>query len=143
MFWKKKKTEKRTVLFVDDDKIVLLSLEKGLTDTSYNKLFAGSYEEALEIIGRQEVHVMVTDMSMPEMTGLQLLRTARAKQPDIIGIVLTGYEKDEDLQAAFTQGEIFKLVPKPWKFAEVNFERIVKSAIERYDLQKGIKVGSR
>jgi CheY-like chemotaxis protein len=143
MFWKKKKVQKRTVLFVDDDKVVLLSLQNGLTDTSYDKLFATDYQEALEILSREEVHVIVTDMNMPEKSGLELLRTARADHPDIIGIVLTGYQQDPDLQSAFNQGEIFKLIPKPWKFAEVDFERIVRAAIDRYNSQKGIKVGQR
>jgi CheY-like chemotaxis protein len=138
MFGKKSKEkiiEKRTVLFVDDDEIVLQSLERGLLDESYNKLFAKSGQEVLEIINREKVHVIVTDMYMPEMTGLELLRQVKKEFPAIIGMVLSGYEEDADLQAAVEQGEIFKLISKPWKFGGIDFESLVRRAVEHYNLQ--------
>jgi len=135
MFGRKKEVERRTVLFVDDDQIILQSLQRGLLDESYNKLFTQSCKEALEIIRREEVHVIVADMCMPEMTGLDFLRVARQALHDVIGIVLTGYEEDKELQNAVRQGEIFKLVPKPWKFGVVDFESIVRRAIDHYNLQ--------
>jgi DNA-binding NtrC family response regulator len=135
MFRKKKIVEERTVLFVDDDEIILQSLERGLQNTTFNKLFTKSCKEALEIIEEEKVHVIVADMCMPEMTGLDLLRAAKQEKADIIGIVLTGYEEDKELQAAVDQGEIFKLVPKPWKFGAVDFESLVQRAIDNYNLQ--------
>lgn len=135
MFGRKKIVEKRTVLFVDDDTIILQSLERGLLDESYNKLFAKSCKEALEIIQREEVHVIVADMCMPEMTGLELLRAIKKECPGIIGMVLSGYEEDTELQTSFEQGEIFKLVSKPWKFGEVDFESLVRKAIDHYNFQ--------
>ena len=126
--------EKRTVLFVDDDETVLQSLERGLLDESYNKLFVKSCKEALEILQREEVHVIVTDMRMPEMTGLELLRIVRNEHPHIIGMVLSGYQ-DATLEMAAGQGEIFRLIPKPWKLGEVEFESLVRRAIDHYNLQ--------
>ena len=126
--------QKRSVLFVDDDVIVLQSLERGLMDESYNKLFAKTCEEALEILRQKKVNVIVTDMCMPEMTGLELLRTARKEQSDIIGMVLSGYDQDTELQAAVEQGEIFKLIKKPWKLGETNFEKLVIQAVDQYNL---------
>jgi CheY-like chemotaxis protein len=129
--------ERRSVLFVDDDVIVLQSLERGLLDESYNKLFAKTCEEALEILRQEEVNVIVTDMCMPDMTGLELLRTVRKEQSDIIGMVLSGYDQDTELQAAVEQGEIFKLIKKPWKLGETNFEKLVIQAVDQYNLQFG------
>ncbi len=135
MFRKKKILEKRTVLFIDDDEIVLQSLERGLLDESYNKLFTKSCKEALEILQRKKVHVIVTDMCMPEMTGLELLRIARKEYPKITGMVLTGYELDTELQNAVEQGELFWLIPKPlWKLGG-KFERLVRRALNRSNLQ--------
>jgi len=94
MKWRQKKVEKRTVLFVDDDEIILQSLERGLLDESYNKLFVKSCNEALEILQKEQVHVIVTDMRMPGMTGLELLRTVRKDYPHIIGMILSGYEQN-------------------------------------------------
>ena len=129
--------EKRAVLFIDDDVIVLQSLETGLMDESYNKFFAKSCEEAHEILQREEIHVIVTDMCMPDMTGLEFLRTVRQEHPDIIGIVLSGYDKDADLQAAVDQGEVFKLIMKPWKLGGTSFETIVSQAVDQYNLKFG------
>jgi DNA-binding NtrC family response regulator len=127
--------EKRTVLFVDDDEAILRSLERGLLDESYNKLFTKSSKEALEILKREEVHVIVTDMCMPEMTGLELLRIVRKEYPNITGMVLTGYELDTELQNAVAQGELFWLIPKPlWKLGG-KFERLVRRALNSSNLQ--------
>ena len=135
MFWKKKTAKKRTVLFVDDDEIVVMSLQRGLLDESYTKLFAKSGEEALEVLQREEVHVIVTDMCMHEMTGLELLRTVRKDYPHIIGIMLSGYEHDAAIQEAVGQGEVFRSIRKPWKIGGVDFEKAVRNAINHYDLQ--------
>ena len=143
MKWRQKKVEKRTVLFVDDDEVVLQSLQRGLLDESYNKLFVKSCNEALEILQQLEVHVIVADMRMPEMTGLELLRTVKEDYPDIVGMILSGYEQDAPLQTAVDQGEIFKLIPKPWKYGEVDFETLVRRAIEHYNLQSKSKRSGR
>jgi len=72
---------------------------------------------------------------MPEMNGLELLRIARKEYPNITGMVLTGYELDTELQNAVDQGEIFKLIPKPlWKLGG-KFERLVRRALDRSNLQ--------
>ena len=75
--------EKRTVLFVDDEERVLSCLKGGLLGEPYKTLFAKSGKEALEILEKNEVHVIVTDMRMPEMSGLELLRAVKEKYPHI------------------------------------------------------------
>ncbi len=136
MFGRKKVAKKRTVLFVDDDEIILVSLVRGhLQDQPYSILAAKSSKEALEILQQKEVHIIVTDMCMPEMTGLELLRTVRKEYPNITGMVLTGYELDIELQNAVAQGELFWLIPKPlWKLGG-KFERLVRRALNRSNLQ--------
>ena len=130
MKWRHKK---RTVLFVDDDEVILHSLERGLQDEPYNKLFAKSCREALEILQREEAHVIVTDMRMPEMTGLELLRTVRKEYPHIIGMILSGYELDIEVRNAIEQGEIFWLIPKPWELCSNKFESIILKAVDHYN----------
>ena len=119
---------------MDDDSIVLLSIVRGLQDQPYNILTAGGCKEALEIIQQNEVHVIVTDMCMPEMNGLELLRTIRKEYPDIIGMIFTGYIQDSELQTAVENGEIFKLIPKRWKLTE-SFGTLIQRAIDNYNLR--------
>ena len=136
MKWRQKTliVEQRAVLFVDDDEIVLRSIERGFIDEPYNTLFAKSGQEALEILQREEVHVIVTDMRMPEVDGLELLEIIRKMYPHIVGIVLSGYTEMATLQKAVNQGEIFKFIPKPWKL-EGDFKKVVREAIDHYNLQ--------
>jgi DNA-binding NtrC family response regulator len=134
MFRKKKIIEMRTVLFVDDDEAILRSLERGLLDEPYNQLFAKSGQEALEILKREEVHVIVTDMLMPEMDGVELLKNVKEMYPNIIMIILSGYAEEDALRVAVEQREIFKIIPKPWKL-KGNFEKLIRRAIEHYNLQ--------
>jgi len=120
---------------VDDEELILRSLERGLLDRSYDKFFAKSGKEALEILKRKKVHVIVTDLRMPEMTGLELLRIVKKEYPNIIGIVLTGYGPDAEVRNAVEQGEIFWLIPKPlWKLGG-KFERLIQRALNRSILQ--------
>ena len=123
----------RTVLFVDDEEKVLASLERTLRDEPYNTLFAGSGKEALEILQQQEVLVIVTDMCMPEMSGLELLRTVKENYPHIIRMVLSGHADTDTLLGAINQGEIYRFIPKPWKSNE-ELKTIIRQAIEFYDL---------
>ena len=124
----------RTVLFVDDDETILRSLERGFLDELYIQLFARSGQEALEILKKKEVHVIVTDMRMPGMDGLELLRIVRETYPNIVMIVLSGYTDMPTLLKEFGQGEIFEFVPKPWKL-EKDLKKVVRNAIDHYNIQ--------
>ena len=126
--------EKRTVLFVDDEEKVLRSLKRGLLDEPYKTLFASSGKEALEILQRNQVHVIVTDMRMPEMSGLELLRAVKEEYPNVIRMVLSGYTQVSTLLTAINQGEIFRFITKPWKLEE-EFKPAVREAVEYYDFQ--------
>jgi len=130
--------EKMTVLMVDDEEKVLGSLKRGLLFESYNSLFANSGKEALEILEQEKVHVLVTDMRMPEMSGLELLKIVREKYPDIVRMVLSGYTQITTLLTAINQGEIYKYITKPWKLEE-EFKPAVQQAIDFYNLQNGQK----
>jgi two-component system response regulator HupR/HoxA len=137
MIWKKKEiAQKKTVLFVDDDEIILRSLERGLLDENelFDQLFAKSGQEALEILQKEQVHVIVTDMRMPGMDGLELLKIIKETYPNIVMIVLSGYTEMPALQKEFDQGEIFEFVAKPWKL-EKDLKKIILRAIDHYNLQ--------
>ncbi len=126
--------EKRTILFVDDEEKVLRSLERGLLDEPYNCYFAKSGKEALEILEQNEVHIIVTDMRMPEMSGLDLLRMVKEKYPHIIRLVLSGYTQVTTLLTAINQGEIFKFITKPWRLEE-DFKTVLQQAVDYYNLR--------
>ena len=124
----------RTVLFVDDEEQILKSLKRGLMNEPYKTLFANSGKEALEILEKRDVHVLVTDMRMPEMGGLELLKIVREKYPNIVRMVLSGYTQVTTLLTAINQGEIYKYITKPWKLEE-EFIPAIREAIDYYTFQ--------
>ena len=125
--------DRRTVLFVDDAETVLRSLKRSLVDEPYETLFANSGSKALEILEQEEVHVIVSDLCMPEMSGLELLTIVKNSYPHVIRLVLSGNTDREMLLEAINQGEISRFIPKPWKSDE-EFKTIIRQAIEYYDL---------
>jgi len=128
--------KERTVLFVDDDSIVLRSIARGLMDEPYNVCLAKSGKEALEILCQQEVHVLVTDIRMPEMDGTELLNIVTKEYPHIVKMVLSGYTNTTDLMMAIHQEGVFKFIPKPWNLQEgEEFRAIVRCAVDHYNLQ--------
>ena len=126
-------SEMRTMLFVDDEEKILKSLQRGLLDDPYNCLFATSGKEALEVMEKNEVHVICTDMRMPEMNGLELLKIVKEKYPMTVRVVLSGYTQVGMLLTAINQGEIFKFITKPWRLEE-DFKSVLKQAVEYYNL---------
>lgn len=125
----------RTVLFVDDEIDILNSLKRGLIDEDYKCLFALCGEEALEVIDREEISVIVTDMRMPGMDGLTLLRKVREKSPNTVRVVLSGYTQLPQILATINQGDIFKFITKPWSL-EDEFIPAIRQSIEYYNLQQ-------
>ncbi|MCD6060354.1 MAG: response regulator [Moraxellaceae bacterium] len=106
-------TEKPRILLVDDEERILRSL--GMLLRMHYQVFATSDgHEALAILRREKIHVLISDQRMPVMTGTELLRQARVIAPDTIRILLTGYADADAALAAVNEGEIFRYINKPW-----------------------------
>ena len=127
--------EKATVLFVDDETRVLKSIKRGLISEPYDCLFALSGMEALEIMASRPVQVIVTDMRMPEMNGLELLREVRKKYPETIRMVLSGYAQTNTVLAAVNEGYVYRYITKPWKLDE-DLKAGIEDALEVYRLNR-------
>ena len=126
--------EKRVVLFVDDEEKILKSIERCLFDEPYHKFFAKSGQEAVEILKREEVHVIVVDMFMPKMDGLELLKIVKKQYPNIINMVLSGYAQPVKTMMAMYEVGIYRFISKPWTYDE-DFRALIRRAIDDYNLQ--------
>ncbi|MEA3241140.1 MAG: hybrid sensor histidine kinase/response regulator [Pseudomonadota bacterium] len=127
--------EKATVLFVDDETRVLKSIKRGLIGEPYDCLFALSGMEALEIMASRPVQVIITDMRMPEMNGLELLREVRKRFPETIRMVLSGYAQTNTVLAAVNEGYVYRYITKPWKLDE-DLKPGIEDALEVYRLNR-------
>lgn len=127
--------ENYSVLFVDDEEHILNSLKRGLFDEEYTCYFASSGKEALEVMKVEQIAVIVTDMKMPEMDGLHLLRIVKEEWPKTVAIVLSGYTQLQQILTTINQIDIFKFITKPWKLEE-EFKLILYKALDYYILQE-------
>jgi len=126
--------EKYSVLFVDDEVNILNSLRRGLMDEEYTCYFAISGKEALEIIEKKEIHVIVSDMRMPEMNGLELLKIVAEKSPMMVKLVLSGYTQLPQILVTINQVDIFKFITKPWNLDELM--SAINKSLDYYIIQE-------
>lgn len=104
-----------TVLCVDDDLGVLKALERLLRAFDCKVLTTTDGGEALDILEKEEVDVLICDARMPVMDGIEVLRQAAMIAPATVSILLTAHASDQDVVIpAVNEGEIFRLLPKPW-----------------------------
>lgn len=127
--------ENYSVLFVDDEVNVLNSLKRGLIEEEYTCYFASSGKDALELLSKEKVSVIVSDMRMPEMDGLKLLKEVETRYPHIIKIVLSGYTQLQQILTTINQVDIFKFITKPWKL-ESEFKSVINKALNYYIIQE-------
>lgn len=126
--------ENNNVLFVDDEINILAAIRRGLIDEQYTCFYANSGEEAVKIMEQKEIHVIVTDMKMPKMDGLELLKYVKQNHPDIVKIVLSGYAQLPQIIATINHIDIFKFILKPWKLEE-ELKVAINEAIKAYNLK--------
>ena len=122
------------LLFVDDERNVLRSLSRLFFDENYDIELAVSAKDALEILRKKIVHVIVSDQRMPEMTGVQFFVESQKIQPLAVKILLTGYTDLPAAQAAINEGQIYKFFTKPWQDIEIKLA--LKRALEHFFLQQ-------
>lgn len=112
-------SEKPTVLCVDDEPNILSALQRLLRSEGYRILKANSGPQGLEILEREAVDVIVSDMRMPNMSGAQFLAAAARQRPQTVRILLTGYADLESTVQAINEGHIYRYLSKPWEDADL------------------------
>lgn len=117
------------VLYVDDEESNLTVFEAAFEDV-YDVRLAASGEEALALLRQSPAEVVVTDMRMPGMSGVELLERVIPEWPDSVRIVLTGYTDLESVVRAINRGHIYQYVTKPWDERDVR--QILDRALARY-----------
>jgi signal transduction histidine kinase len=122
---------RHTLLVVDDEVDVLESL-RHLFHRSYRVITANSGDEAIAILNKTEVQIILSDQRMPGMSGDVFLSHARRLQPEAIRILFTGYADIQAVINAVNEGSIFRYILKPWDAEDL--EGVIAQAAERYDL---------
>jgi response regulator RpfG family c-di-GMP phosphodiesterase len=102
------------ILFVDDEEHILSALRRLFLEEDYEILTARSGKEALDLLQVNEVAVIVSDQSMPGMTGAEFLEQARRLSPDSGRLVLTGHADMMLAMEAINKGGAQRYILKPW-----------------------------
>ncbi len=123
---------KHAILCVDDEKQILSALKRLLRRERFDLFTATSGEEGLEIMASQNIHLVISDHRMPEMSGISFLAKVREAFPDAIRILLTGYTEIDSIKASINEGHVYKFLLKPWN--DDNLKQEIRKALERYDL---------
>jgi FixJ family two-component response regulator len=103
-----------TLLLVDDEQDVIDALARTLRNGGYRMLEATSGTAALDIVQREQVDLLLTDIDMPDMTGLDLLTKVRATHPQIVRFILTGVASLDSALVAINEGAVHRYLTKPW-----------------------------
>jgi len=120
------------VLMVDDEPNVLAAYRRALV-RRYDLTVAESGPRALELIGELEPFpVIVTDMRMPEMDGLEFLRLARPLARTSVSIMLTGNADQQTAVRAINEGRIFRFLTKPCD--PVDLDQALRAAVRQHEL---------
>jgi DNA-binding NtrC family response regulator len=118
-----------TILFVDDEPSILSALRRTLRGESWRILTCNDPREALAILGREPVDVLVSDIDMPGMSGVELVTHVRRAHPDVVRILLTGRGSLESALRAINDGEVHRYLTKPWDEGELR--EVIAQAIQR------------
>lgn len=127
---------KNTVLLVDDDSALLALMELALEIGNFNIITTDSPKEALEIISKQAIDLIVSDINMPEISGEQLLKEVKRLNDSIEVILITGNSTLDAAARAIIDGAYDYLI-KPFDAKELL--STVNGALERRRLSKEIK----
>ena len=125
------------VLCVDDEANILSSLKRMLSLQGYKVSTCESAKEAMELLQTQSFDLILTDLRMPEMDGIALLKEIKTLYPVMTRVMLTGNADLESAKAAINHGDVFKYLSKPWDEEEtfaIIKEAVLLSAKSKRDL---------
>ncbi len=126
-----KMTTNASILVVDDERSVRESLERVLEKEGYQVFTAENARDAEDILNRESIALVLTDLRMPEISGLDLLRRVKKSHADVEVVMITGHGTIEKAVEAMKEGA-YDFITKPFKRAEIL--RSISKALEKRNL---------
>ncbi|MBJ6725603.1 hybrid sensor histidine kinase/response regulator [Geomesophilobacter sediminis] len=122
--------ETKTILIVDDESVIRDLCARALHD--YNTVQAGDGDEALRIFERGGIDVILTDVMMPKVNGIELLRKLKEREPTLVVLIMTGYADKEIILNALKE-DADDFITKPLNLLQL------RSAVEKALVKKALK----
>src|SRR5437764_3664433 len=121
------------ILYVDDERGNRVVFEQSL-NAEFNLLTAQNAAEALDLLARHEVAVVVSDIRMPSMAGEELLRIVKERHPQVIRMVVTAYADVDPILRAINEGLVARYIIKQWIRTEL--VQVLRWAIEAWTFSR-------
>ncbi len=121
------------ILVIDDEEEIVKRLQKVLEKEGYEVVGACSGEEGLKVVVNEKIDVIISDIQMDDMDGIEVIQRAKRMYRDIEGIVVTGF-KDQELAIRSLRAGAHDYITKPLNLEELLFS--VQKAIERINLNR-------
>ena len=129
-------SEKIKVLYIDDEDNNLTSFKASLRK-DFDIITALNGFEGLEIVKREEIHVVLADQRMPDITGVEFFEKMVAVNPDPVRILLTGYSDIASVIDAINKGEVYRFIDKPWNIEQI--KNAIQNAGEVFATRRELK----
>ena len=128
------------ILAVDDDPDILTALRRALAPLGATVILTEDPTEVLSILGEQPIALLISDIDMPQMTGLELMAQVRLAYPNVVRMLLTGRTSFDAAISAINQGEVHRYLNKPFEPADLR--KLVQEALVRSaDLARESRAG--
>jgi two-component system response regulator HydG len=122
------------ILIVDDETITLKNLVHVMEKEGYEVVGVSSGPKALKILEEQEFDIVLTDIKMKKVDGIDILKRCKELYPDTEVIMITGYATVEAVVSTI-KNRAFDCIAKPFDLDEIR--KVAKEAIEKVRLKKG------
>lgn len=109
-------TSHQRIVVVDDDASITLAVSSVVKAMGFEVV---TYTDPREAIKETQFDVVITDFNMPHLSGIDVLRHLRTQQPDAVRLMITAVNDFKVAMKAVNEGEIFKLLSKPWSLNEL------------------------
>lgn len=126
--------ETETILVVDDDEDIVNLIERHLSNKGYEVLTAYDGEQAISLLEKTNFDLVITDLKMPKIDGMEVLRRAKEKDTNIEVVILTGHGTMDSIIEALRDGGAFDYLHKPlYNIKQLSF--VTRKAMERKRLR--------
>ncbi len=106
------------ILYVDDE-LINLQLFKFNFQKEFDLFLASSGQEALQILEKEDILVIISDLKMPGMNGIELIKIIKNKTPEKICMMLSAYYISEAKEMGLDESLLHKYIVKPWNKTEI------------------------
>jgi ActR/RegA family two-component response regulator len=129
--------ESHSLLLLDDEENILSALNRVLRRDGYRIFTATSVGQALDILARNNVEVILSDQRMPEISGTEFLSMVKEMYPNTVRMMLSGYTDLAAVTEAINRGAIYKFLIKPWNDEDLRTQ--IREAFRMHESQLAAK----